>query len=219
MILAIYCAGGFGREIIGLARAVNRWERIVYVDDVTPEKTVADTPVYRFEEVGALGGAVEFVIASGEPAGRAKLYDKIKAAGYPLATLVSPWASVGDRTTIGEGSILCDCTLTVDIQVGVNVLINGRAIAGHDVIFGAHSVVSPNVFLGGHTILGEQVYLAPGAMVKDRITIGKSAIVSLGAVILRNVKPKSIMVGNPAKKIGENTEGKVFGMFDQRDLL
>lgn len=214
MILAIYCAGGLGREMIGLARALNRWERIVYVDDITPEKNVADAPVYRFGEIGGIGESVEFIIASGEPAARAKLYEKIKAAGYPLATLVSPWASVGDRTTIGEGSIVYDCTLTVDIQVGANVLIGSRASAGHDVIFGDHSVVSTNVFLGGHTVLGEQVYLAPGAMAKDRITIGESAIVSLGAVILRHVKPKSIMVGNPAKKIGENTEGKVFGMFE-----
>ena len=62
--------------------------------------------------------------------------------------------------------------------------------------------------------MDECVYMAPGSMIKDRIHVGEQAIISLGAVILRNVKPKSIMMGNPAQKIGENTEGRVFKRMD-----
>lgn len=49
-------------------------------------------------------------------------------------------------------------------------------------------------------------------MLKDRIHIGKDSIIGLGAVVLRNVREKSIMIGNPAKKIGYNNERKVFGI-------
>ena len=51
-------------------------------------------------------------------------------------------------------------------------------------------------------------------MTKDSIRIGKEAIISLGTVLLRNVRPRAIMVGNPARRIGENETGRVFGMFD-----
>ena len=75
-------------------------------------------------------------------------------------------------------------------------------------------MISSSGFIGGYTSIGNKVYLGPGAMVKDRITIGDSAILSLGAVALRNVRERAIMIGNPAKIIGYNTEDKVFGMFD-----
>lgn len=84
---------------------------------------------------------------------------------------------------------------------------------GHDAAVGAHSYISANSFIGGLTKIGSCVYMAPGSMAKDRIKVGDNAIVSLGAVLLRNVRPKAIMVGNPAYRLGENEQGKVFGMF------
>jgi len=213
MTLAIYCAGGLGKETLELAKSVNRWDRIIFVDDVTEATEYRGLPVLRFEAAVAYGD-LEFVIASGEPAGRKALYEKIKAAGYPLVTIVSPWATVFPGVVIGEGCIIWDCGISADAKIGENTLVNSRVIIGHDAVIGAHSVISTNCFLGGHTRLCEQVYMGPGSMVKDRICIGENAIVSLGAVILRSVKSNAIMVGNPAKKIGENESGKVFGMFD-----
>lgn len=213
MILAIYCAGGLGKEVLEFARSISRWDEILFVDDVTDATECHGARVLRFPDVAALDGDVEFVIASGEPAGRKALYERVKAAGYRFATLISPYATISSGVQIGEGCIILDVGLSVDVQICENVLVNGRAIMGHDVKIGAHSVVSANCFLGGKTVLEQCVYLAPGSMVKDRIVIRERAIISLGTVILRNVKPRAIMLGNPAKQIGENTENKVFGMF------
>lgn len=214
MTLAIYCAGGLGKEVVELARCINRWDTIVFVDDVTEEKNYRGADVYRFEDIADFEDAVEFVIASGEPAARKALYEKVKAAGYSIATLVSPWASMCPGTTLGEGCILWDCALSADIAVGPNVLINAKVIIGHDVVIGAHSVISAKSFLGGSVCVEECVYMAPGAMAKNKIRIGEGAIISLGAVLLRNVRSKAIMIGNPARRIGENETGRVFGLFD-----
>lgn len=59
MILAIYCAGGMGRKVLDLARAVNRWERIVFVDDVTPQRVCNGAPVYRFSDIEEFRGNIE----------------------------------------------------------------------------------------------------------------------------------------------------------------
>jgi len=214
MTLAIYCAGGLGKEVLELARTVNRWERVIFVDDVIQEKEYQGLSVYRFEEIGNLGENIEFIIASGEPQGRKKLYEKIKGAGYSLATIISPWAGVSPSSRIGEGCILWDCGVSVDVDIQENVIINSKVIIGHDTVIGAHSVVSARCFLGGYTSLEERVYMGPCAMVKDRLHIGEGAIISLGAVLLRHVHPRAIMLGNPAKRIGENETEKVFGMFD-----
>lgn len=214
MVLAIYCAGGLGKEVLELARSVNRWEKIVFVDDVIQEKEYQGLSICRFEEIDNLGKGVEFIIASGEPQGRKKLYEKIKGAGYPLATIISPWAGVYSNSRIGEGCILWDCGVSADVTIRENVVIGTKAIIGHDAVVDMHNVISAECFVGGHTYLEGGVYMGPRAMAKDRIRIGEGAIISMGAVLLRHVRPRAIMLGNPAKRIGENEAGKVFGMFD-----
>ncbi|MGP1366604.1 MAG: acetyltransferase [Schwartzia sp. (in: firmicutes)] len=218
MTLAIYCAGGLGKEIVAIARAVNKWDNIIFVDDITECEWYEDAKVYRFHEIerflAETDSNVEFLIANGEPLARERLFAKIKSQGYKFATLFCPGCAVLPGAIVKEGCILYDCGISADAVIEQNVLINTKTIIGHDVTIGAHSVLAPFCFLGGHTKVGEKVYMAPGAMAKDKICIGREAILSLGAVVLRSVRDRAIMVGNPAKRIGENTEGKVFGVFD-----
>lgn len=213
MILAIYCAGGLGQEVIAVARAVTRWEQIYFVDDICQERMVCGASVFKFEEIEAYRGDIEFVIANGEPSVRKKLYQKIKEAGYPLTTILGWGCSVLNDTVIGEGCVIYDCGISHHVTIEPNVLINTRVIIGHNAIIREHCVISANCFIGGLSEVETGSYLAPGVMLKDRIRIGEESILGLGAVALRSVKPKSIMVGNPAKRIGENSEGSIFGMF------
>lgn len=213
--LAIYCAGGLGREVLELARSAARWDEILFVDDVTDAAQVHDARVLRFADAAALGGEVEFVIANGEPAARKALYEKVKAAGYPLTNLFSGYAWIPPRTQLAEGCLIMgNAVLSIDVTICQNVLINGNANFGHDVVVGPHSVISHGCFVGGNTHIGTCVYMAPGALAKDRLKIGDNAVISLGAVLLRNVRPGAVMIGNPARHLTDNAQGKVFGMFD-----
>lgn len=214
MILAIYCAGGLGREVIEFARSINRWENIIFVDDVTNEKVISDANVFRFSEVEQFRGNLEFVIANGEPAVREVLYHKIKDAGYLFTSLISGGCNMLSNVQIGEGCIIYDCYLSVNVKVGDNVFIGGQVIVGHDVAIGSHTLVSGKAFLGGYVFIGMRCYIAPGTMIKDRIHVGENSILSLGSVILRHVRSQSIMIGNPAKCWGKNTENKVFGILE-----
>lgn len=214
MILAIYCAGGLGREVIALARSVNRWEAVVFVDDVTEQREVAGARVFKFQEVEEYKGNIEFVIANGEPAVRESLYHKIKLAGYTMANIIGNGCCILPETEIGEGCIIYDCGISANVRIGCNTLISTKVMIGHDTIVGKNCVLSCGCFIGGVTHIKDKVYVAPGALIKDRVCIGQSAIISLGAVILRSVRKKAIMVGNPARKIGYNTLEKVFNIFE-----
>ena len=53
------------------------------------------------------------------------------------------------------------------------------------------------------------MYVGSGAIIKNgkpekKIIIGKNSIIGAGAVVTKNVKPNSVVVGNPAKKIIKN---------------
>lgn len=214
MTLAIYCAGGLGKEVLALALSVNIWDSIILVDDITNEEWYQGAKIFKFDSIKDYPDEIEFVIANGEPEVRETLYNKVKNSGYKLTKIVGPYCDILPGSIIGEGCIIYDCGISADVIIGDNVLINGRVIIGHNAEIGNHSVISSSSFIGGCTKIGQKVYLGPGAMIKDRIMIGNSSIISLGAVILRNVRERAIMIGNPAKRIGYNTEGKVFGIFD-----
>lgn len=214
MTLAIYCAGGAGKEILEFARSISRWDEIVFVDDVIDATECNGAAVCKFVDFTRPADNVEFIIANGEPANKKMLYEKVKAAGYHFTSLISPYAALLPGVQIGEGCIIYDCGISNGTVVGNNIEICSRAIIGHNSILGDHGIISANCFLGGWTQIGESVYMGPGSMTKDRIKVGDNAIISLGAVLLRNVRPGAIMVGNPARRLGYNEQHKVFGMFD-----
>ena len=96
----------------------------------------------------------------------------------------------------------------------VNILnysqINKHAVIGHDVTVGDYSVISPNVTIGGNVNIGLGCYIGSGAIIRNGINIGDNSIIGMGAVVLKDVETNSVMVGNPARFIRENTDKKVF---------
>jgi lipopolysaccharide O-acetyltransferase len=94
------------------------------------------------------------------------------------------------------------------VEIGDNVLIASRVfISDHnhgqydvpdprcapDVIPDQRPVVSKPVRIERNVWIGEQVCILPG------VTIGEGSIIGAGAVVIRDVPPNSIAVGNPAK--------------------
>lgn len=80
MILAIYCGGGLGREVLELAKQINSvrhtWTEIIFVDDVIQSEEINGAKRYSFEDFTKkyAAGSASFVIAIGEPQLRSKLY-------------------------------------------------------------------------------------------------------------------------------------------------
>lgn len=92
MKLAIYGAGGLGREVLELARQINRaqfrWEDFVFIDDINALVPVKGRAVYRLEQLSP--AEYEIVIAVGEPSLGHRLAEKSTAAGFHFATLIHP---------------------------------------------------------------------------------------------------------------------------------
>ncbi len=223
MVLVIYCAGGLGREVCELAEEINErdhgWSEIIFADDGDVASEVHGKRVVRYADIldGSLFTAdeVEFVIASGEPRVRSVLFEKVDGDGFSFATLVSPVAHLSKSVTLGRGTIVHSYTqLSVDVVVGDNVYLQGSVLAGHDTRIGSHSLVSSLCLIAGNVTIEERAYIGPLTGVKQGLTIGNDSIVGMGSVVLRNVKPCTIVRGDPAKKIGDNTEGSVFSMFE-----
>lgn len=57
-------------------------------------------------------------------------------------------------------------------------------------------------------IIEDDVWIGTYAVIMPGISIGKFSIIGSGAVVTKNVEDYSIMVGNPAKKIGDVRDKK-----------
>ena len=69
-----------------------------------------------------------------------------------------------------------------------------------------------------HPTLEENVVVGSGAQILGPIVIGKNSLIGANAVVTKDVAEKSIMAGNPAKKIGDATRGfKPYAVTDDKE--
>lgn len=106
---------------------------------------------------------------------------------------------VGDRVTIKNGVQLWDgLRVEDDVFIGPNVTFTNDKFP--------RSKVYPEAFPS--TTVRKGASIGGGAVILPGLTIGEHSMVGAGAVVTRNVPPRAIVVGNPARIIGHVPEGK-----------
>jgi sugar O-acyltransferase (sialic acid O-acetyltransferase NeuD family) len=215
--LFVYGAGGFGKEVMDIARRQNavtaQWTQICFVDDVRPEHTRYNAPLFPFDspEVKGQLDHAEFVIALGEPAAREKLSEKLQVAGARLARVIDRSTLVADTADLGDGVVIAPfCSISSDALLGRHACVNTMAIVGHDVQVGDHSVISSMVNIGGGCVIGAGSYIGMGALIKEGVRIGSNVIVGMGSVVYADIPDDVIALGNPARVARPNIDRKVF---------
>jgi len=101
------------------------------------------------------------------------------------------------------------CNNGVEITCGKKVTIgNGCAIARDVIIrdYDAHHIVQSELDheTAREIQIGDHVWIGNRAMILKGVTVGDGAIVAAGAIVTRDVPPKSLVAGIPAKVIREN---------------
>lgn len=217
MILAIYCGGGLGREVLELAYQINdiehKWDKIVFCDDVITDAAINGAEKFSFEEIKKCfsPGDVKFIIATGEPQIRDMLYHKVKDSGYSLDTLIHPDVHISETTAVGEGVVIYNnVIITCNVSIGDNVFFQPFSDVGHDTIIGDSCVISTYSAICGHCEIGKCTYIAVHSGIKQNIKIGSNCIIGMGSIVLRNVADNNVVLGNPGRVIRTNDNGRVF---------
>ena len=72
---------------------------------------------------------------------------------------------------------------------------------------------------GGDVVIGNWVWIGYRALILPGVTIGDGAVVGAGAVVAKDVPPFAIVVGNPARKIGDRNKDLTYRLnYDPRLL-
>src|SRR5437764_4114794 len=114
---------------------------------------------------------------------------------YPSSTIYfSLNLEAGDESAIGEHAFIYNLGR---VTVGARATISHRA----HVCAGTHDHTKPDLpFLRPPITIGPEAWACADAFVAPGVTIGEGAIVGARAVAMKDIRPWSIVIGNPARE-------------------
>lgn len=216
--LAIWGAGGLGSQVYELAQWQNSetptWKEIFFVDNGKPEGELYGTQNVHFDKLKDKSNPddIEFIIALGEPADKKKRFQEIESAGFGFARVIAPNARVSKTAKLGRSVIMQVGSLAEpDVVLGDCVTVEDYAAVGHGTTVGNYCHVCAKCTIGGGSTIGQGTFIGLHSIFKQGTIVGDYVTVGMGSVVVKDIPPKSIVVGNPAKIIKERDENtKVF---------
>lgn len=144
----------------------------------------------------------DFIITVGfikNPALRIKLYNKVKAAGGRLATIIASTAHVSKYAELGEGTVIMHhAFVNAGAKIGDNCIINTFVNIEHDAEVGNQCHISTGTMVNGECKIGENCFIGSQSVCANCIEIASDIIVGAGSVVRKSIRVKGIYAGNPA---------------------
>lgn len=146
-----------------------------------------------------------FLVAIGGECGKDRLaiHARLEGAGLRPMTAVHRTAFVADGVPIGDGSqILVGTVVGTGSIVGRQCIVNTSASVDHECVLKDGVHIAPGAHLAGCVVVERCATVYTGASVLPRVRIGRHAVIGAGSVVLRDVPPGAVVVGNPGRIVG-----------------
>lgn len=211
--IAVFGAGGFGREVACLIRLVNeslpepRWNFIGFFDDNSELKGTHN-------EYGLiLGGRdainkwrtpLDIAIAIGTPRVIKLIAESIDNPLVDFPNIFAPNVQWLDKNNvrIGKGNIVCGgCFVSCNVEMGDFNIFNVFNSIGHDATIGSYNVVMPSCNISGGVHMGNCDFMGLQSAVLQYIKIDDNVKIGAGSILMRNAKEGFLYMGVPAQKL------------------
>lgn len=175
-----------------------------------PKRSSIKGAVASFEELSSMSsGAV-----MGEACmirGGTTIYEDVKI-GNRVQTghnvLIREGTRIGDGVVVGTGTIIDGDVVVGDrtsIQSGVYIPIGARI--GRNVFLGPRAVITNDKYPPSsrlvETVIEDDAVIGANAVLVAGVRVGEGAVVAAGAVVTKDVPPKAVVAGVPARIIGD----------------
>lgn len=207
--IAIYGAGGFGREVACLIHQINvadeEWNFIGFFDD---GKKIGDSNEYGkiiggINELNSWDTPINIVLAMGNPKLLDKISEKISNQRVEFPNIISSDTIWLDRNNVrlGKGNIICcRCFISCNVTIGDFNIFNNYITIGHDVKMGNCNSLMPATRISGEVNIGNNNFFGVDSVVLQQLKIGNNTVIGANSTIVTKTKDGFTYIGNPATK-------------------
>lgn len=118
--------------------------------------------------------------------------------GLPVRVPHLGAVSIGSDVEIGALVTIARGTLD-DTVIGDHVKLDDHVFIAHNVSIGTAAFVIAGAEISGSVRVGAGAWIGPQVTIREQVTVGERAMVGIGAVVISDVPPAVIAVGNPAR--------------------
>ena len=138
---------------------------------------------------------------------RHKLLNNLEIPIDRFANVFHPTSVISKEAKIGRGVVLMPFALvSPNVVLGNHIQCYAQSFVGHDTTLGEMVFVANNASIGGRILVKDGAHIGSNCTIVERLTIGEYSVIGIGAVIVRDVEPFDIVVGNPGRVIGSRRE-------------
>lgn len=209
--IAIYGAGGFGKEVACLLNKINEehvtWDLIGFFDDgieIGKEVSHFGKVLGGINELNSWPTELSVAFTIGNPKIVEMLVSKVTNPKIQFPNIIAPTVYFADPETfkIGKGNIIQKhCSFSCDVTIGDFNVMDGADVFGHDDVVGSFNVFMPAMRISGEVTIGDGNFFGVGSIILQQIKVGNNIRLGAASVLMRKPKDGHLYMGNPAKKI------------------
>jgi sugar O-acyltransferase (sialic acid O-acetyltransferase NeuD family) len=120
-------------------------------------------------------------------------------------SIISKKSDIHKTVKIGSGFVsLPKSYINRGTTIGDYTILNTGSMVDHECKVGNGVHLMGGCYLAGRVIVEDFVSVGATATILPDIKLGKNSIVGAGSVVTKDVKPNTVVVGNPAKYLRDN---------------
>lgn len=210
--IAIYGAGGFGKEVACLIERICyssknvKWRILGFFDDgkeIGSQISHFGKVIGGINELNNWDKPLDIVIAIGNPKAIRNIYNKILNPNINFPNIIDPSFYIVDHISfsIGKGNIIQGLgSVSCDTIIGNFNVLNGGVVIGHDTKIGDYNVIMPGSRISGEVIIGDCNFLGVHSVILQQMKIGNNVTLGAGSVMMTKPKDGGVYIGVPAKR-------------------
>ncbi|MBR3302713.1 MAG: acetyltransferase [Bacteroidales bacterium] len=205
--VAIFGAGGFGRELACYINLQNReqpiWNLVGFFDDNQALQGSQN-------EFGMILGGKDLLnswktplcvlIAIGSGATVKKIVEGITNKNVEFPNFFYKPSFIDESSVkFGRGNIIIDTHFSCAVSIGdFNMTVGGVGF-GHDVEIGSYNSFMPGVKISGNVRVGNECFFGVNSVILQQLIIADNVKLGAGSVMMTKPKSDSLYLGVPAK--------------------
>ena len=209
--IAIYGAGGFGKEVACLINLINQkeklWDIVGYFDDdIEKRNTIFNgyKVLGSIDDLNNITESISIVFSIGNPKIIKRIINKLHNSYILFPNIISTDCIFLDPNSIkfGQGNLIMPQSLiSCNVMFGDFNLMNCGVSIGHDTTIGSYNSFMSYAKISGEVNIIDSNYFGAFSLILQQKNIGSNTVIGASSVIMKNTEDDNTYLGNPAVKI------------------